>query len=35
MWLTVVSGYLIELTCWRGMFIIEGIPAIAWAFVFR
>ena len=35
MWLSAVSGYLIELTSWRGMFIIEGIPAIAWAFVFR
>ncbi len=35
LWLTVVSGYLIELTSWRGMFIIEGLPAIIWAFVFR
>lgn len=35
MWLSAVSGYLIELTSWRGMFIIEGVPAIAWAFVFR
>jgi len=26
---------LIELTSWRGMFIIEGIPAVIWAFVFR
>jgi len=35
MWLSAVSGYLIELTSWRGMFIIEGIPAVIWAFVFR
>jgi nitrate/nitrite transporter NarK len=35
LWLTAISGYLIELTSWRGMFIIEGLPAIAWAFYFR
>jgi sugar phosphate permease len=35
LWLTAVSGYLIEATSWRGMFIIEGLPAIVWAFVFR
>lgn len=35
LWLTAVSGYLIEATSWRWMFIIEGLPAIAWAFVFR
>lgn len=35
LWLTAVSGYLIEATSWRGMFIIEGLPAIAWAFIFR
>jgi sugar phosphate permease len=35
LWLTVVSGYLIEATSWRTMFILEGLPAIAWAFVFR
>jgi sugar phosphate permease len=35
LWLTAVSGYLIEATSGRGMFIIEGLPAIAWAFVFR
>lgn len=35
LWLSVVSGYLIELTSWRGMFLIEGLPAVAWAFVFR
>ncbi|GAA5156898.1 MULTISPECIES: MFS transporter [Amycolatopsis] len=35
MWLSAVSGYLIEATSWRGMFIIEGLPALVWAFVFR
>lgn len=35
MWMSVVSGYLIAATSWRWMFIIEGLPAIAWAFVFR
>lgn len=35
LWLTAISGYLVELTSWRGMFIIEGIPAILWAFYFR
>jgi sugar phosphate permease len=35
MWLSAVSGYLIEATSWRGMFIIEGVPAVLWAFVFR
>jgi sugar phosphate permease len=34
LWLTVVSGYLIQATSWRGMFIIEGLPAVVWAFVF-
>jgi sugar phosphate permease len=35
MWLSAVSGYLIAATSWRWMFILEGIPAIIWAFVFR
>lgn len=35
MWLNAVSGYLVELTSWREMFIIEGVPALVWAFVFR
>lgn len=35
MWLNAVSGYLVEATSWREMFIIEGLPAILWAFVFR
>lgn len=35
MWLNALSGYIVELTSWREMFIIEGLPAVAWAFVFR
>ena len=35
LWLTVVSGFLVEATSWRWMFILEGVPAIIWAFVFR
>jgi sugar phosphate permease len=32
LWMSVVSGYLVHALGWRGMFIAEGIPAIAWAF---
>ncbi len=35
LWLTAISGFVIEAISWRGMFIVEGLPAIAWAFVFR
>ena len=35
LWMSVLSGYIIQLTNWRWMFIIEGLPAIVWAFVFR
>lgn len=35
MWMSVVSGYLISATSYRWMFVIEGLPAVAWAFVFR
>jgi sugar phosphate permease len=33
LWMSILSGYLVQATGWRGMFIIEGIPAILWAFV--
>jgi sugar phosphate permease len=32
LWMSIISGYLIKATGWRGMFIIEGLPAIIWAF---
>jgi MFS family permease len=31
MWMSVVSGYLVENFGWRMMFIAEGLPAIIWA----
>lgn len=33
LWASIVSGYLIAAIDWRWMFIIEGIPAIVWAFL--
>jgi nitrate/nitrite transporter NarK len=33
--MSIVSGYLIAAVGYRWMFIIEGLPAIAWAFAFR
>ncbi|RBW68467.1 MFS transporter [Bacillus taeanensis] len=33
LWMSVVSGYLLESVGWRWMFIIEGAPAILWAFI--
>ncbi|MGY4495156.1 MFS transporter [Pseudomonas sp. TE3610] len=33
LWMSVVSGYLVQHFSWRWMFIIEGLPAIAWAFI--
>ncbi|WP_273845152.1 MFS transporter [Providencia rettgeri] len=32
LWMSVLSGYLIQAFGWREMFIIEGGPAILWAF---
>lgn len=33
LWMSIVSGYLIKSAGWRWMFIIEGVPAIIWAFL--
>lgn len=33
LWMSVVSGYLVSHFNWRWMFIIEGLPAIIWAFI--
>jgi sugar phosphate permease len=35
LWMSVVSGYLVQWVGYRWMFAIEGLPAIIWAFVFR
>lgn len=33
LWMSVLSGYLIESMGWRWMFIIQGAPGIIWAFI--
>ena len=33
LWMSVLSGYLIHSVGWRWMFILEGLPAIIWAFL--
>lgn len=32
LWMSIVSGYLIKSAGWRWMFVVEGIPAVVWAF---
>lgn len=32
LWMSILSGYLVNNLGWRWMFIIEGIPAVIWAF---
>ena len=32
LWMSILSGYLINSVGWRWMFIIEGLPAVIWAF---
>lgn len=34
LWMSIVSGYLVQVVGWRGMFIVEGAPPIVWAVVF-
>jgi sugar phosphate permease len=31
LWMSILSGYLIDAVGWRGMFILEGLPAVIWA----
>jgi sugar phosphate permease len=31
LWMSILSGYLLDTVGWRGMFIWEGVPAILWA----
>lgn len=33
LWMSILSGYLIDSVGWRWMFIVEGLPAIIWAFI--
>jgi sugar phosphate permease len=33
LWMSILSGYLLDSVGWRWMFIIEGIPAIVWAVI--
>lgn len=33
LWMSIISGYLLRSLGWRGMFILEGIPPVIWAFV--
>lgn len=33
LWMSVLSGYLIHAMGWRWMFILQGAPAIIWAFI--
>jgi len=32
LWMSILSGYLVNSLGWRGMFIMEGLPAMVWAF---
>jgi len=32
LWMSILSGYLVDSLGWRWMFILEGFPAIIWAF---
>jgi sugar phosphate permease len=33
LWMSIASGYLLDAFGWRWMFIIQGMPAIIWAFI--
>jgi MFS family permease len=33
LWMSILSGYLVNLTGWRLMFVFEGLPAVIWAFL--
>jgi len=33
LWMSVLSGYLIDSMGWRWMFIVQGLPGIVWAFI--
>src|SRR3546814_3466165 len=33
LWMSVLSGYLVDAMGWRWMFIMQGLPALIWAFI--
>jgi sugar phosphate permease len=33
LWMSIISGYLVNSIGWRWMFIAEGLPAVIWAFI--
>lgn len=33
LWMSIISGYLVNSVGWRWMFIAEGLPAVIWAFI--
>ncbi|MGB8000630.1 MAG: MFS transporter [Anaerobacillus sp.] len=33
LWMSIISGYLLTAVGWRWMFILEGMPAVIWAFL--
>ncbi len=33
LWMSVLSGYLVDAVGWRWMFILEGLPTVLWAFL--
>lgn len=33
LWMSILSGYLVDSVGWRWMFILEGLPAVIWAFL--
>jgi sugar phosphate permease len=33
LWMSIASGYLLKSFGWRWMFILEGLPAVVWAFI--
>lgn len=33
LWMSVISGFLIQALGWKWMFILEGLPSIIWAFI--
>ncbi|MTT32402.1 MFS transporter [Terrilactibacillus sp. BCM23-1] len=33
LWMSIVSGYILDSLGWRWMFILEGLPGVIWAFI--